>query len=221
MRWKKFLSIAAVTLAVLSMTACATKTENTDDYSAFKESQLRSILVLPPINKTVEVLASHSVLSHATFPLSESAYYVIPVTLVAETFKENGLTEPTDIHATPIEKPHQIFGADAVLYINILEYGTVYKAVKSESLVSAHARLVDLKSGKTLWQGSATTSSEEGQNHQGSLVSLLVSAVVNQIIATASDRSHDIAGITTNRLLYAGHSGDILCGQRSPHFSDK
>lgn len=219
MTLKKLFAKAAAALCILSLTACATQTAK--DYSDFKENQPRSILVLPPINDTVEVDASNSVLSQATFPLAESGYYVIPVTLMVETFKENGLTQPTDIQATPAEKLRQIFGADAALYISISKYGTVYKVIASESVVTAQAKLVDLKTGKLVWQGSATASSEEGKNNRGGLVSLLVSAVINQIIGTVSEQSHNVAGIATNRLLHASPNGGILYGQRSPYFSKK
>ena len=105
------LKALAIVAGLLLMTGCATRQPY--DYTAFKESKPRSIVVLPPLNNTPEVQASYSVLSYATLPLAESGYYVMPVTLVAETFKENGMTQPADMHATPAAKLREIFGADA------------------------------------------------------------------------------------------------------------
>jgi len=216
MNFGKFLIAIAATALVFCMTGCATKAPY--DYSAFKESRPKSLLVLPPVNKTPEVQASYSVLSHVTRPLAESGYYVMPVTLVAEAFKENGLTEPSDMHATSADKLRQIFGADAALYITISNYGTVYQVVNSAAIVTAKATLMDLKTGKTLWEGAATASSNEGENQQGGLAALLITAIVKQIVGTVTDQSHQIASVTAVRLLSAGQPRGILFGPRSPNF---
>lgn len=212
------LKISAVVIGMLLVTACATKPPF--DYTAFKESRPRSILVLPPLNNTPEVQASNTVLAYATHPLAEAGYYVMPVTLVGETFKENGMTQPAEMHATSADKLRQIFGADAALYINIKNYGTTYQVIDSASIVTAEAKLVDLKTGKQLWTGTATASSKEGENNQnaGGLVGLLITAVIKQIVATTFDQSHRIAGITTERLLSAGQPNGILYGPRNPKF---
>jgi hypothetical protein len=189
------------------------------DYSAFKESRPRSILVLPPINTSPDVSASNSVLSYATYPLAEAGYYVMPVTLVAETFKENGMTEPSDMHATPLDKLLQIFGADAALYITVSRYGTTYQVFNSESVVAAQAKMVDLRTGKTIWTGAAAASSAEYKNQQaGGLAALLVTAIINQVVASTFDESYQVAGTATARLLSPGFNGSILYGPRSPHF---
>jgi hypothetical protein len=216
MNFNRFLTALSATAFALFMTGCATKAPY--DYSAFKESRPKSLLVLPPVNKTPEVQASNSVLSHVTRPLAESGYYVMPVTLVAEAFKENGMTEPSDMHATSAEKLRQIFGADAALYITISNYGTGYQIINSAAIVTAKATLMDLKTGRTLWEGAATASSSEGESKQGGLAALLITAIVKQIVGTVTDQSHQIANVTAVRLLSAGQPNGILFGPRSPNF---
>lgn len=68
------------------------------DYSAFKQAKPRSILVLPPLNESLDVKATYSMLSQVTFPLAEAGYYVVPVALADETFRQNGLTSAGDVH---------------------------------------------------------------------------------------------------------------------------
>ena len=214
---KQFVLIkwAAVVLGFLLLGGCATPAKY--DYSSFRESRPASILVLPPLNSSPDVNATYSMLSQATLPLAESGYYVFPVTLVDEAFKQNGMTTPADIHQISGSKLREIFGADAALYINVKQYGTSYAVVLSETRVTAEGRLVDLRSGKTLWAGSATASSNEGNgNSGGGLVGLLVKAVVSQIVDSLSNRGHAIAGITSNRLLAAGRPNGLLYGPRSP-----
>ena len=205
-------------LAAAALLAGACATPQPYDYTAFKEARPKSLLVLPPLNNSPDVNASYSFLSHVTLPLAESGYYVLPVTLVDEMFRENGVTDPGQMHEVPAAKLKEIFGADAVLYIKIGQYGTSYSVISSESRVSAEASLVDLASGGVLWQGSATASSAEGRSSSGGLVGMLVQAIVSQIVETISDRSHPVAGVTSMRLLSAGRPGGLLFGPRSPRF---
>jgi hypothetical protein len=208
--------MAALALTAL-LGACATPPQY--DYSAFRNSRPTSILVLPPLNSSPDVKATYSMLSQTTIPLAESGYYVFPVTLVDETFRQNGMTSPDEIHQLPTSKLREIFGADAAVYINVKQYGTSYMVIASETRVTAEGKLVDLKTGQTLWSGAATASSNEGNNsNSGGLIGMLVQAVVEQIANTLTDRGHPIAGMTSHRLLAAGRPNGILYGPRSPMY---
>ncbi|MCP1573809.1 lipoprotein [Herbaspirillum rubrisubalbicans] len=217
MSLSKFKALGALLLVLLA-SGCATQ-KKSYDYAEYKAARPASILVLPPMNSSSEVIAPYGMLAQATLPLAESGYYVIPVSLAAETFKQNGLANAADIHEVPVKKLHEIFGADAALYINITDYGTSYKVVQSDTVVAAEAKLIDLRSGKTLWQGSASASSaEQRQSQSNGLLGVLISAVVNQIISTTTDASYKMAAVTSNRLLRAGGNNGLLYGPRSPQY---
>ncbi|WHS60525.1 DUF799 domain-containing protein [Pseudomonas sp. G2-4] len=212
-----FLKIAGALLALSLLGGCVAP--KTIDYSAFKQARPKSILVLPPINESPEVQASYALVSQVTYPLAEAGYYVLPIALVDETFRQNGLTTPNDIQGVAPGKLHDIFGADAALYITITEYGTRYMVISSETAVTASAKLVDLRTGTTLWTGSARASSEEGGNNGGGgLVGMLITAAVKQIINSSTDAGYPIAGMTSTRLLSAGQRTGILYGPRSPKY---
>lgn len=212
---KRIPGIAALIVGA-ALAGCATTKPY--DYSAYRQSKPQSILVLPPLNESPEVNATSSVLAQATLPLAESGYYVLPVTVVERTFRENGLSSPGDIHAVAPAKLREIFGADAALYIDIKRYGTTYAIVSSSTSVEAEARLIDLRTGKLLWDGKAFASSDEGGNSNSGLVGLLVQAVVNQIVASVTDQAHVVAGVASQRLLAAGRPNGLLFGPRSPNF---
>lgn len=215
---KRFLKLFAAASVVTLMAGCAVPTKNVD-YAAFKASKPRSIVVLPPLNESPDVGATYGMLSQVTVPLAEAGYYVLPVALVDETFRQNGLTTAGDIHGVPVAKLHDIFGADAALYITVTQYGSKYMVVSSATVVSADAKLVDLKSGQTLWTGHASASNNEGGNNSGGgLIGMLVSAAVNQIIANVTDQGYKVAGTTSARLLSAGQPGGLLYGPRSPKY---
>lgn len=159
------LKLTGALLALALLGGCAAP--KTIDYTAYKQARPKSILVLPPINESPEVQASYSMVSQVTYPLAEAGYYVLPIALVDETFRQNGLTTANDIQAVPPAKLHDIFGADSALYITVTNYGTKYMLISSDTSVTASAKLVDLRTGTTLWTGSAHASSEEGNNNGG------------------------------------------------------
>lgn len=202
-------------LIVIGLTACAGPEPY--DYSAFKQAKPESILVLPPSNQSPDINASYSMLSQVTYPLAESGYYVFPVAVVDEVFRQNGMTTPEDIHNVPLDKLYKIFGADAVLYIDVAEYGTSYKVISSDTRVTANAELIDIRTGQKLWSGSATASSTEQNSSSSSLLVMMVQAVIEQVANTLSDKGHEVSGVTSARLLTAGTPNGILFGPYSPH----
>ncbi|WP_166838121.1 DUF799 domain-containing protein [Rheinheimera pleomorphica] len=214
MSWLKFCLIGTVVI----LTGCVSAPP-AHDYTAFRNADPHSVLVLPPINNSVEVIAPYSLMSQVSQPIAESGYYVFPVALVNQTFRSNGLTEAADIHAVPFQKVHEIFGADTGLYMTIEEYGTSYVVLSSETVVKVSATLVDLRSGVVLWQDTASASSAEQRgNGGGGLVGMLVEAALNQIIETVTDRGFDIAAISANRLLFVEDHNGLLYGPRSPKY---
>jgi hypothetical protein len=208
-----------ISLSVVALVAgCATP--KAYDYTALKESRPRSILVLPPVNESPDVKATYSMLSQVSYPLAEAGYYVLPVTLVDETFKQNGLNSAAEIHAVSTAKLKEIFGADAALYITVNKYGTTYLIIDSVTEVTANAKLVDLKTGKLLWAGVASaSSSESGNPNGGGIIGALVMAAIKQIGNSVTDAGHPIAGIASQRLLSAGHAGGLLYGPRSVSYN--
>lgn len=191
------------------------------DYTAFKQSKPASILVMPPVNTSPDIKAGYSMLSHVTLPLAEAGYYVLPVAVVDETFKQNGVMSADEAQAIPTAKLHEIFGADSALYLEVTEYGSSYKVITSEVAVTAKAKLVDLRDGRLLWEGAARASSAENQNNNGGgLIGMLITAAVEQVMNSLTDRGHEIAGITSARLLAGGRANGMLLGPRSPRYAE-
>jgi hypothetical protein len=216
MKLERFASVLTIVFMV-ALGGCATKAPPYD-YTAFKRASPATLLVLPPINESPAVSATQGVWSHATLPLAEAGYYVLPVTLVDETFRQNGVTTATDAQDIPAAKLREFFGADAAVYMKIKRYGTSYSVLFSETRVEIEGRIVDLRSGDLLWQGKAVaTSAEEQQQSQGGLVGLLVTAIVKQIAGSVTDASYRYAGIADARMLGASRYNGVLPGPRSPN----
>jgi len=207
--------MALLLVPAVLMVGCATKAPSYD-YTAFKAAKPRSIVVLPPLNNSPEVNAGNSVYAQVSYPLAEAGYYVLPVAVVGETFKQNGLTSAADIHGVDVRKLNEIFGADAGLYITIDKYGSTYTVINSVAVVAVTAKLVDLKTGTLLWEGKASASNNEGGNNGGGgLIGALVAAAVKQILNSTTDAAHPVAGVANARLLSAGMTNGLLYGPRS------
>lgn len=211
-------SIAGAAVALAFLSGCATKAP-AQDYTAFIKAKPATLLVLPPVNESPEIKATAGVWSHASLPLAEAGYYVLPVALVDETFRQNGVTSAVDAHGISTAKLREVFGADAAVYLTVRKYGTTYNILASETRVEVEGRIVDLRSGELLWKGRAVaTSAEEQQQSAGGIVGILVTAVVKQILSTTTDASFRYAGVANQRLLGEPRYNGVLAGPRSPNF---
>jgi len=187
----KSLGKSLVLTVLIGLLAACAKPAPPPDHSALINQRPDSILVLPPLNSSVEIDAVAAVLAASTAPLAESGYYVVPIANMMETFQQNGLFTAADIHAVAPAKLQEIFGADAVLYMEIERYGARYIVINSVIEVSVAAKLVDLRTGTTLWENRVSVDNRN-RNSQG-LLGALLSAVINQIGNTVNDRSYPVA----------------------------
>jgi hypothetical protein len=211
----RFVTLALVGLALLAA-GCAGTIPQRKDLSAFEQARPASILVLPPVNESVDVLATAGVFSQLTLPLAESGYYVPAVSVVDQTLRANGVQTAAEAHAIDPARLREVFGTDAALYTVVRQYGSTYKVVASDAVVVLHAQIRDLRTGELLWQGQARASSAEQRGaQQGGLAAILVRALVEQILDSMSDRSHAIAGIASDRLLRAGMPEGVPPGPRA------
>lgn len=214
MRRIRFVLFAAVSASAM-LGGCATKVPPYD-YSAFQKAKPASLLVMPPVNESPDIKATPGVWAQATRPLAEAGYYVLPATLVDETFRQNGVSSANEAHDIPYAKLRDFFGADAAVYIRVKKYGTSYAVVVSDTRVEVEARILDLRSGALLWEGKAVASSSEQQQQQSGLPALLLAALLHQVIGTATDAAFSYAGIADARLLGAPRYNGVLPGPRSP-----
>lgn len=213
---KRLLTTFGLVGALAMLTGCATPPQPLD-YTAFQKAKPVTLLVLPPLNESPEITATPGVWAHSTRPLAEAGYYVLPVALVDETFKQNGIQTAAQAHDIPVQKLREVFGADAAVYIKVTRYGTSFKIVDSETRVDVEARIVDLRSGDVLWAGKAFASSaEQAQQNQGGLLGMLLLAAIKQVVGTTTDASFNYAGVAQARLLGAPRYNGVLPGPRSP-----
>ena len=203
-----FLILSVLAMALVS-TGCATKPY---DYTTFRAHPPRSLLVLTPLNESTDVRATYGYLSSVSRPLAEMGYYVYPVAVVDQYMKENGLPTAGEMQQVSLEKIRDVFGADAVLYLKIKNYGSKYEIITSATIVSAEGKLVDVKTGLTLWEGSATV---EENSSGGNILADLVVAAVDQAINSSTDQAHNL-GSQVNDEMFTTKNHGLLYGPYFP-----
>ena len=203
------LGLCGLALTVM-LTGCVTPY----DYTNFRAHPPRSILVLPPLNESTAVEGTYGYLSTVTMPLAEMGYYVYPVVVVDQFMKENGLPTAGEMHQAPLDKIRDIFGADAVLYVTLKQYGTKYQVINSATIVTVKAKLVDTKTGLVLWEGTATAQQNSGGS--GNIFADLIVAAVDQAINSSTDQAHDVSRMA-NALLLTPKDHGLLYGPYYPN----
>ena len=216
MRHYRFVIVGFVCVVLMLTSGCATPAKH--DYRGYRANLPKSVLVLPPLNQSVDVNAPYSYLSTVSRPLAEIGYYVFPVAVVDALLKENGLPTPGEMQAISLDKIREVFGADAVLYVTIEEYGQKYRVLTSTSTVKAKATLVDVATGTTLWQGPANAVQSSSGNSGGGLIGMVVAATVSQIVSSATDPAHDLSAVANTQMFFNENSG-LLLGPYSPNYA--
>ncbi len=204
--------------AIFASVGCATLEPH--DYSAFRASMPDSILVLPPRNQSTDVHAPYTFLSTVSRPLVDAGYYVFPVAVIDAFLKENGLPTPGEMHGIPLDKVRDILDADAVLYVEIVEWGQKYRVLSSDTVVKVRAQLVDVDSGQTIWSGTGTAIESSGGQGNG-LLGMAINAVVDQVLDSLTDRTHGLSQQATRSMVFRSSDGFLLGPRHREHQADQ
>jgi hypothetical protein len=166
------------------LTGCVTAPAK-KDLSAFNTAAPRSILVVPVINKTLDVDAPNYLLSTLTIPLAEKGFYVFPVNTAKFVLEQEGFYEGEQIHNQPPEVLANLFGADAVLYVTIKRWDAQYALITTTVTVEFDYRMV-AKDGTEIWQANQKMQYAPQNNNSGNPLAMLITAAINAAVARAA-----------------------------------
>ncbi len=175
-----------------------------------------SIVVFPPLNHAQDLRASNSVYPSLYTTLASKGFEVPAPSAVVALLRANGVEDWGLIAEIPYEKLGQVFGTDAALFTEILEYGSHYQVFRTKSVVELRARLVSLKSGRLLWQGSGKAEVIDQDN--ASLARMLVNALLSQIINDATNFAVRVAPVAAYQLLW---DSNLPAGPHCPEVGEK
>ncbi len=163
-----------------------------------------SILVLPPINKTTAADAKEFYATTVAEPLTNSGYYVFPMEIVYDILQQEGLFDTETMLGIPTSKFKEYFGADAVLYVTLLEWNTSYFLVSGSVTVKASCELKSTHTGNVIWfydEAVEVNTSGESGGATG-LAGLLVKAI-STAVKTATQSYIPIAREASEKIFKA------------------
>lgn len=115
---------------------------------------VHSVAVLPLYNATNDVDGPIVIRELVDGRLRNFQYGVKPIKEVDETLRDKfGITLGSQLELSTPERLGEELGVDAVLYGYLLDFDTLTTIVYNVKKVRAAFRLVDVKSGKTIWMG--------------------------------------------------------------------
>lgn len=162
---------------VVFISGCVTVPKK--DYTKFNAAAPRSILIVPVVNRSVNVDAPNYFLSSIPIPVAEQGYYVFPVNLVKRVLEDEGLSDADMVHKASVQKLASLFGADAVLYISINRWDARYMFLSTTITVQLAYEIKDGKTGDTLWADSRIVQyTPQGGSSGNPLADLIVDVAV-------------------------------------------
>lgn len=179
--------VAAAVTALALMTGCATSTPVERDLSAFRAAAPRSILVVPAVNRSLDVDAPSYLLSALPVPLAERGYYVFPVHTVRTVLEQEGWYEAEQVRQQPTLALAKLFGADAVLYVTINRWDAQYAILSTTVTVDFSYQLV-ARDGTEIWKADKQMqySPQAGNNSSSSPLAQLLAAALGAALTRAA-----------------------------------
>lgn len=195
----RFKLLLCVLVAVL--TGCAAPMKK--DLNAFNAMAPQSILVVPAINKTLDVDAPNYLLSTLTIPLAEKGYYVFPVNTTKFILEQEGFYEGEQIHGQAPEVLATLFGADAVLYVAINQWDAKYAFIATTVTVEFDYRMV-ARDGTEIWKSNQKMQYSPSNNSSGNPLADLIVAAVSAAITRAAPNYLPLTQQANNHVFILG-----------------
>lgn len=191
-------AIFALCIALL-VTGCASPVSKTD-FSAFQAAKPRSILVVPAVNKSLDVDAPNYLLTTLTEPLAEKGFYVFPVHTARTVLEQEGYYEGDAIHGQPPQVLANLFGADAVLYVTINRWDAKYVVLSTTVTVDFDYRMV-AKDGTEIWKANKQLQYSPQNQNTGHPLGNLIAAAVSAAM-TRADPNYLPLAIMANQQVF-------------------
>lgn len=188
----KYFTIVLLGVMVLMSSGCATKQDlitKGEKFPKMYEQQPRSLLILPPMNESTDAEAKEYYMTTIEQPFVMIGYYVMPVELVSDIMKEEGVVSSELLYNMPLNKLQEYFGADAVLYTRIKKWDVSYMVVASTLTVSIESEIVSTKTSEKLWSYTGTVVQDltNRSNGNGGIAELIINVIATAINTAAAD----------------------------------
>jgi len=162
--------------ALLAVGGCVTAPPKAN-FTQFRTENPHSILVVPAINKSVDVNAPDYFLATISEPLAERGYYVFPVNMVRSVMADDGLNDANLVHSGDPRRLGELFGADAIMYISIERWDAKYAVLSTTVTVELNYTLKSSHTGAELWHNHQVMKYEPQAASGGGIAALVADAI--------------------------------------------
>lgn len=180
----RHLIFIAISMCVILMIGCVQHTPK--DLTNFRTQDPHSILVVPVVNKSVEVTAADYFLATISVPLGEKGYYVFPVNLVKRVLEDEGLSDASLVHNASAKRLCDLFGSDAVLYVTIERWDSQYLVLTTTVTVEFSYVIKSGKTDEVLWSDSRKMVYQPQNSGGGHPIAMLIVAAINAAVTKAA-----------------------------------
>ena len=177
---------AVILSLVASLVSACVAVPPKKDLSKFIGAEPHSLLVVPVVNKSVDVDAADYFLSTLSVPVAERGYYVFPVNLVKRLLEDDGLSDASLVHGADASRLCKLFGADAVLFVTIERWDAKYMVLSTQVTVEFDYTLKDGKAGETLWADHQTMVYVPASSSSGNPLADLIASAVTAAVTKAA-----------------------------------
>ena len=184
-----------------SLSGCAVPVKK--DMSAFIAAAPRSILVVPAVNRSLDVDAPNYLLSTLSIPLAEKGFYVFPVNTSKVVLEQEGFYEAEQVRKQSPQVLAMLFGADAVLYVTINRWDAQYILLSTTVTVEFDYRIVS-KVGVEIWSANQKMQYSPQNSSGGNPIATLVAAAITAAMTRAAPNYLPLAQMANRQAFVMG-----------------
>ncbi len=183
---KKTLFSVIIMLVVFSSCTTTSMLPKSTAYKGIYEEKPLSVLLMPPINRSVNVEAKEFFHSTLNVPIANAGYYVIPPFLSMEILKKESAYDAELFLNSSLTKFSEIFGADMVVFTIIHKWNKSALAAKVEVEIeyifksTKTNKIIYTRKGNVTYD--TTINSDEEDGFAGILLSVAASAINTAVI---------------------------------------
>jgi hypothetical protein len=170
----KRLLLLALMATTLSGCMAVTGTKQDAFPAMYTDRKPVSMLILPAINESTAANAPDLLNVTVTQPFANNGYYVMPVSIVSDIFKREGIIEGSQIKGLPTSIFKTNFGADSVMFVTITHWDKNYMVVAGNVTVGMEYVLMSTETNEVLWSYSQDIVVDTSGNSSGGIIGALI-----------------------------------------------
>ena len=149
--------------------------------SMYTDRKPVSMLIVPAINESTAADAGDLLNVTVTQPFSNHGYYVMPMPIVADIFRREGILEGAQVKGLPTSIFKKNFGADSVLFMTIESWDKNYAVLAGNVTVSIEYVLLSTETNEVLWSYDSTVVVDTSGSSGNIFADLIATAIATGI----------------------------------------